>query len=140
MLTYKYTIMCDDLRQEVGGKLILIGCYMGSIAVPHVPIAIPGLTFVQVYESDRPSPLSFKVRLERMDTGQVVAQAMGMGAVPKPGTGVAPVRIAPVPFPVFGTYSLVVEIEGEQPSIFTFDVVQQPTPQFPQQFSQPRPL
>lgn len=132
MLTYKYTIMCDDMRQEVTGKLILIGCYVGSIAVPHVPIAIPGLTFLQLYESDRPSNISFKVRLERMDTGQVITQAMGMGVIPKPGLGAAPVRLAPVPFPVFGTYNLVVEIEGEQPSIFSFDVVQPTQAQFAQ--------
>jgi uncharacterized protein DUF6941 len=141
MLTYKYTIMCDDVRQEANGKLILIGCYLDTVALPHIPIAIPGLTFFQVYESDRPGNISFRVRLERMDTGQVIAQAMGMGLIPKPGLGVAPVRLAPIPFPVFGTYNLVVEIEGEQPTIFSFNVTPSPQMPFnPPQFTQPRPL
>lgn len=137
-ITHKYTLICDDIRQENNGKLILIGVYPGTITVPHVPFQLPSLAFFQVFESDRPARLSFRMRLERMDIGQAVAEGMGMLMVQRPGVGVAPVRFAPVAVPVFGTYSFTVNIEGEQPIIFTFDVAQPPQPvqgqpQFPQQ-------
>ena len=112
----------------------MIGVYPGSITVPHVPFTLPSLAFFQAFESDRPANLSFRMRLERMDIGQALVEGMGMLGVQRPGTGVAPVRFAPVPIPVFGTYSFTVSIEGEPPIIFTFDVLAPPQqPQFPQQ-------
>ncbi len=33
---YGYTIFCDDIRQEVGGKIFFIGAYTGTMIV-HVP-------------------------------------------------------------------------------------------------------
>jgi hypothetical protein len=32
---------CDDIRQEVGGKLSLIGCYSGEMLFPHFPATLP---------------------------------------------------------------------------------------------------
>jgi hypothetical protein len=131
-ITHKYTLICDDIRQENTGKFILIGLYMGSINVQHVPFALPSLAFFQVFESDRPGSFTFRMRLERMETGQAVVEGMGMLAIQRPGLGVAPIRFAPLPLPTFGTYSLVVNIEGEAPIITTFDVLQQPSqPQQP---------
>ena len=125
-ITNKYTIMCDDIWQENTGKLILIGVYMGNLSVPHVPVTIPSLSFLQVYESDRIGSFTFRMRLELMDTGQALVEGMGMLTIPRPGLGVAPVRFAPLSLPAFGTYNLVVNIEGEQPILFTFDVTAQP--------------
>jgi hypothetical protein len=110
---------------------MLLGLYMGNITVPHVPFVLPSLAFFQVYESDRPGNFSMRLRLERMDTGQAIIEGMGMLAIQKPGIGVTPIKFAPVQFPAFGTYNLVVNLEGEQPIISTFDVL--PIPQQPQQ-------
>jgi hypothetical protein len=33
---YGYTIFCDDIRQEVGGKIFFIGAYSGTMIV-HIP-------------------------------------------------------------------------------------------------------
>lgn len=31
MITSGYSVFCDDIRQEINGKLTLVGCYQGSI-------------------------------------------------------------------------------------------------------------
>lgn len=35
MKRYGYSIFCDDIRNEVGGKLSFIGCYNSAIFVSH---------------------------------------------------------------------------------------------------------
>ena len=128
-ITHKYTVMCDDIRQENTGKFILIGIYMGNITVPQVPVVLPSLAFFQVFESDRPANLTFRARLERMDTGQPLVEAMGMVNIQRPGIGIAPLRFSPVQIPTFGSYNFVLNIEGEQPIISSFDVVVLTLPQ-----------
>lgn len=41
----KYTLICDDIRNEIGNKRSLIGVYSGSIIVPRLPYAFPKLCF-----------------------------------------------------------------------------------------------
>lgn len=36
-------IFCDDIRQEVSGKLSLIGCYTGGMQIAEFPAALPKL-------------------------------------------------------------------------------------------------
>lgn len=41
---------CDDVRQEIGGKFSLIGCYSGAIQVHPMPSVLPKLcALVKVY-------------------------------------------------------------------------------------------
>ena len=35
------TIYCDDIRQEIGGKLTYVGVYSGSLLAATFPIALP---------------------------------------------------------------------------------------------------
>ncbi len=42
MTRFGYSIFCDDIRNEAGGKLSFIGCYNGVIFVPpKFPLVIP---------------------------------------------------------------------------------------------------
>lgn len=36
-------IFCDDIRQEIGGKLSFMGCYQGELIVQMAPVALPKL-------------------------------------------------------------------------------------------------
>lgn len=38
-------IVCDEVRREDNGKLLVIGMYLGSILAPHVPFRMPKLSF-----------------------------------------------------------------------------------------------
>jgi hypothetical protein len=43
------TLFCDDIRQEVGGKLSFIGAYSGGLFVEGFPVTLPRLClFVKV--------------------------------------------------------------------------------------------
>jgi hypothetical protein len=38
-------ILCDEVRREDNGKLLIIGMYLGAILVPRVPFRMPRLSF-----------------------------------------------------------------------------------------------
>jgi hypothetical protein len=41
-MRYGYSVFCDDIRNEVGGKLSFIGCYNGVMFVPSgFPLTFP---------------------------------------------------------------------------------------------------
>jgi hypothetical protein len=46
------TIFCDDIRQEAGGKLTLVGVYSGVMLLhePSFPIVLPKLTMLVNYQ------------------------------------------------------------------------------------------
>src|ERR1700675_16626 len=49
---YGYTIFCDDIRQEIGGKFTYVGVYSGFMFIqPSFPVVLPKLclaiTFLQ---------------------------------------------------------------------------------------------
>ena len=46
MNRHVFTIFCDDIRQEIGGKLSDIGVYGGQMFVPSFPITLPKLCLV----------------------------------------------------------------------------------------------
>jgi hypothetical protein len=61
------TIFCDDIRQEVGGKLSYMGVYYGAVYVPSFPISIPkfavSVTFYEPIELTRKRTWVVPVRL-----------------------------------------------------------------------------
>ena len=42
---HDFTILCDDIRQEMGGKTSLMGLYAHHIVVPQVPFVLPKVCF-----------------------------------------------------------------------------------------------
>ena len=38
---HEFTLLCDDIRQEMGGKTSLMGLYDHHIVVPQVPFSLP---------------------------------------------------------------------------------------------------
>lgn len=40
---YMWTIVCDDIRQEVGNKVSYVGVYAGELIVPTFPFTLPKL-------------------------------------------------------------------------------------------------
>jgi hypothetical protein len=45
------TLVCDEVRVEHNGKLILLGVYTPNILVPQIPFTFPILTFFQLLDS-----------------------------------------------------------------------------------------
>ena len=42
---HEFTLLCDDIRQEMGGKTSLMGMYDHHIVVPQVPFVLPKVCF-----------------------------------------------------------------------------------------------
>jgi len=42
---HEFTLLCDDIRQEAGGKTSLMGIYDHHIVVPHIPFVLPKVCF-----------------------------------------------------------------------------------------------
>jgi hypothetical protein len=120
-ISHKYTLMCDDVRREDNGKLLLIGVYQDTILVPQFPTMM-GLTFFASLESDRPGTWSMRMRVERMETGNRLVEGMGAITFPRPGIGANPVKIPNIQFQESGSYQFVMEIEQHPPIIYTFTV------------------
>jgi len=47
------TILCDDVRQEIGGKISLMGIYSKDIIVNKVPALLPFINLVVMLEDVR---------------------------------------------------------------------------------------
>jgi len=64
MSRFLQTTFCDDIRQEVGGKISLIGVYNGVLYVPQFPATLPKLwlmtTLVMPYKEP---PRQMKIRV-----------------------------------------------------------------------------
>lgn len=64
MTPFLSTIYCDDIRQEVGDKLSLMGIYNTVMYVQQFPATLPKLWIMATYTaaSDKP-PKSLKIRV-----------------------------------------------------------------------------
>jgi hypothetical protein len=121
----KYTIVCDEVRQEANSKLIIIGVYQGKkIGIPQIPFSIPSLTFFQEFESDRLGMFQVKMKLQHLESGKSIFEGMGGVNVLRPGPGISILRFPNVPIRAAGPYNFVEEFEGQSdPIIVAFDVV-----------------
>jgi hypothetical protein len=129
----QYTIICDEVRQEINGKFILIGVYQKVITIPQIPFTLPSLTFYQVLESDRPGVWQSRMKLQHLESGKNIFEAMGAVNFQRPGPGVSALRFPNVPLMAAGPYNFVQEFQDHKdPLITAFDVVLV-IPQQPQQ-------
>lgn len=73
-LPVMWSVICDDVRKEVGNKLSYMGIYSGSIVVTQFPARLPKLCFVLNLRVDAESPLRQAVfRIMKDET--VIARA-----------------------------------------------------------------
>ncbi len=64
MKPFVSTIYCDDIRQEIGGKLSLMGVYNGVMYVQQFPVNLPKLWIMATYVVAREKPpKSLKLRV-----------------------------------------------------------------------------
>jgi hypothetical protein len=124
-IKHKFTLMCDEVRREDNGKLLIMGLYMDSIGLPQIPYALPSLTFFQILESDRPGTWGMKFKIEHLESGSRLLEGGGQMAFPRPGLGVNNLRFGNLLLTNPGIYNFVLEIEGQQadPIIVPFSVI-----------------
>lgn len=124
-LIYKYTLLCDEVRQENNGKFMILGVYTPDIIVPAVPFALPSLSFFNVLESDEAGTFEFTLRLSV--GGNQLVTAGGQVGMAAAGVVALPLRFGPVHLQVDGEYVFVFESPAlDEPAEFRFRVVVRP--------------
>lgn len=114
-ITHDYTIVCDDVRREDNGKLLIMGMYMGTITIPMLPMVLPSLTVLSLFHGDRPESFPWRLSIQNLENNhQVIAEARGFANVPAPGPGVMPIKFAGLQFTQAGAYNIVLERDGER--------------------------
>jgi hypothetical protein len=129
-ISHKYTLICDEVRQEINGKYIILGLYTPDIVIFQIPTTLPSLTFFQCLESDRPGHWNLTLTLQHLETGKKLIEAHGGVVFNRPGPAITPVRFGNVQFQAAGPYNFIVEIESQsEPLITQFSVILQIPPQ-----------
>lgn len=58
MNRYAHIVFCDDIRQEVGGKITQVGIYTGKCLVPTMPCTLPKLCFSLTLGAPKTDPIN----------------------------------------------------------------------------------
>lgn len=112
-LNHKWTLVCDDVRREDNGKLIVVGLYTPGVTLPKLPSALPRLVFLNYFEVTTPGVWNLTFKFAHKDTGALVGQTgsarvevpSGATIDPSKGSGaVMPVTIGNVHFQMDGIY------------------------------------
>lgn len=56
MKRYAHAIYCDDIRNEIGGKMTLVGIYSGQLLAAAVPCTLPKLCLVLTLSTAKDEP------------------------------------------------------------------------------------
>jgi len=125
-VTARYLLLCDEVRREDNGKLIVLGLYTPDVSVPQIPFVMPSLTFFACLDSDVAGNFQFTLRLEHLETGiqggRPLAEGMGAMQFRNPGTAFVPVRFGNVQFVAAGPYVFSLNLTGQDPITFEFQV------------------
>ena len=118
-------ILCDEVRREDNGKLLVIGMYLGAVLVPRLPFRMPRLSFFLKWETRGSLPAG-DFRLVGPSKDAVGGFGMRLEQQPE---SVAPVfyttfTLENVQLSEAGTYSLSYKpTQGKRyRSIFSFDI------------------
>jgi hypothetical protein len=112
-ITQKYTLVCDDIRQENNGKFIILGLYTPDIIVPMIPFALPSIGFfvaIRASEDTTPGVVDFSFRLTQGDT--VLSGGSGKMQIQKGGDAVIPLRLGGLRLVAAAPCRFLLDIEG----------------------------
>ena len=75
-MTHNRTVIaqfCDDVRQEIGNKFSLMGCYGTDLYVPSFPITLPKLCVFVNARTPRENPFQ-QLTLRLVKGGEVLSE------------------------------------------------------------------
>jgi hypothetical protein len=120
----RYTLICDEVRIENTGKLIIIGLYGPDIQVPQFPWVLPSLTILEGLNVDQAGNYQFHGSLKHRDSNAEIAHVQGVIAISRHGFGFLPIRFGNLEISKEGAYVFVLNIVDQAESIMSgFDIV-----------------
>jgi hypothetical protein len=78
-----FSIVCDDVRLEVGQKHSYMGIYTNSVILPSFPFTLPKLCFVLQFRflaMERPSQLAFLVERDSEVIARMEVDMLNLGS------------------------------------------------------------
>lgn len=121
-VAHKYTIVCEEVRREDNGKLLLLGVYNFTVLVPVLPFVLPSLTFVLFLEADRQGHCPMNFKLQHVESGKTLLEGHGAAVFGGAGPAIVPMKLGNMQLQAVGLYSFLVEIAGLDPIITQFNV------------------
>ena len=126
------SLLCDDVRQEASGNLIILGV-IGVIRVPGVPIAAPKLCIINRWTAGV-GQFNEQVRLIGPDGITVLRKSGAKLLLPDPTQNVTNVSIfGNVEFPTAGVYYVEVLVDDVMKLRYPLPLVVVPQPGQPPQ-------
>lgn len=126
-LTHDYTIVCEMVRPEIGGKFVIVGLFPNGIGTQVVPFPMPLLTFFTLMRADAPGAYNYTGKLSLLATGHEISPIVrGVIQAPAAGPAILVHSIMSPQFTAFGPYTWEVGIEGQEPFVTQFDVTRIP--------------
>jgi hypothetical protein len=105
---HEFTLLCDDIRQEMGGKTSLMGLYDHHIVVPQIPHSLPKVCFYTRFTRlDGAFKFSFSIASPNGDRKDVIKDSeIGIPEGAKEGT----FNVIAAPFDVAaeGVYEVII--------------------------------
>lgn len=126
----QFSVLCDDVRREDNGKLILIGLFE-AIAGPSYPMTYPALAVINRWCNGQGN---YRQRVRLMDSGNQVVVETGDSPVQLPDmrvtlTAVSLLRNVPIPRP--GHYWVEVLLDGDLKQRYALAAMQVGPPMAP---------
>jgi hypothetical protein len=121
-ITHDYTIICEFVRPEAGGKFTIIGLFPNGIGVPQIPFSLPALTFFSALRADEPGTFGFTATLRPLEGGPPLANANGRIQTAQAGPIPMQFPLLNLRFMAHGTYTWSIEIAGQPPFLTQFQV------------------
>ena len=121
------SLLCDDVRQEASGNLILLGV-IGLIRVPGVPIVAPKLCIINRWTAGV-GQFTEQVRIIGPDGATVLRKSSAKLALPDPVQNVTNVSVfGQLEFPSGGVYYVEVLVDDVMKLRYPVPVVVVPQP------------
>jgi hypothetical protein len=122
-------VVCDQVRQESTGKLLLIGVYLGNVVVFGLPTVLPSLSFVCKWDTGG-SRIPEGEYLVVSPTGVILSSVptKDEDSEPREGVRLAILQFQPFTFPEAGRYRLIWRpVGGRRKVLAEFPVEVRPT-------------
>jgi hypothetical protein len=121
--TLLHTILCDDVRQEVGGKFSLMGLFEG-ISAPLFPVTHPRFAIWNEWSGGR-GEFTARVRLLAPDRRTVLSESESRLSLFSEGQRHRDISVRfNTVFPAPGTYWIEMVLDGEQVALVPLPVQQ----------------
>lgn len=121
------SLLCDDVRQEVSGNLIILGV-ISLLRVPGVPIAAPKLCLINRWTAGV-GQFTEQVRIISPDGTTVLRKSSAKLVLPDPSQNVTNVSVfGNMEFPVAGVYYIEVLVDDVMKLRYPVPLVVVPQP------------